>query len=149
MEKQSRKNLIIDRKIQFMVAKRVVIYWASSFMFVALTLTFWKTFVSDGGLFLNNFIGSFVDYGPVFLVMLFFLPFAVFDSIRLTHRLVGPIYRLRSDLESFKNNNNVRTKIRETDFFQELPIAINEVLNQIQTLQSNETEEPVDQEVLV
>ena len=60
-------------------------------------------------------------HGPFLLVMFFLLPVFILDTIKLSHRFAGPIYRLRNTIRSLANGEEVRPlKFREVDFWQGL-----------------------------
>jgi len=60
-------------------------------------------------------------HGPFLLVMFFLLPVFILDTIKLSHRFAGPIYRLRNTVRSLANGEEFRPlKFREVDFWQGL-----------------------------
>ena len=138
MNFNDRKNYLIDSHLQFSIVTRVFVYFVASILFVALTLTFWNTYVSVGGSFLGNLVSTFTLHSPVFLMSILFLPFAIYDSLKLSHRFAGPIYRLRQDLEMYKSDSKVRTRIRKTDFLQDLPDSINDLLEELESLKKQQ-----------
>lgn len=50
-------------------------------------------------------------------------------SFIITHRAVGPIYRLKKYLEDYDRNNPTNLSFRDGDFFEDLPEKINKVVN--------------------
>lgn len=50
-------------------------------------------------------------------------------SIILSHRVVGPIHRLKNDLDEVIRSEKVRpVQFREEDYFQEIPLKINKII---------------------
>ena len=53
--------------------------------------------------------------------MFFLLPVFILDTIKLSHRFAGPIYRLRNTIRSLAQGEEFRPlKFREVDFWQSL-----------------------------
>lgn len=51
-------------------------------------------------------------------------------SFIITHRAVGPIYRLKKFLENYDKNNPSELAFRDGDFFEDLPEKVNKVINE-------------------
>lgn len=136
-----RKIILIDKEVQLRIAGRVIIYWCAAILFVILPLTFFKTFTVPGSLFLNNLVEVGREHSPVFLIMLAFLPLAVYDSIKLSHKFTGPIYRLRKDLDRFQNGEDVKFSFRKDDFWTDIPESINAIVDKIDDLEAQVAEE--------
>ena len=147
-QQQKRKVYLVDNFLQLGIAFRVVVYCLAAFMFVLLTLTFWQTFVTDGGLFAEHLINSCRRHAPVLVGMFLFLPFAIYDSIKLSHKFAGPIQRLRTDLENFHDDKSIRVHFRDHDYLQDLPDTVNELLDYIQNLESQITSQKQEENVL-
>jgi len=136
-----RRIILIDKEVQLRIAARVAGYWCAAILFVILPLAFLKTFVDHGSLFVGNIFVVCSDHWPVFAMMLMFLPFAVYDSIRMSHKLAGPIHRLRTDLDRYRIGETVTIRFRENDFWIDLPDSINELISRIDVLESQVAEE--------
>ena len=131
-----RKKFLVEDQIQMSVAKRVTGYGVIALLFVLLTLTFWNTYVIAGGSFTQNLYSTLINYSPFFAFMGLFIPFAVYDSICLTHKIAGPIFRMRSDLAKHKQDKSVRIRLRKGDMLQVLPDQINGLLGRIAELEN-------------
>ncbi len=71
-------------------------------------------------------------HGPFLLVMLFLLPVFVHDTIKLSHRFAGPIYRLRQTIRSIAQGNPAkRLKFRDYDFWQGLAEDFNTMVERL------------------
>ena len=133
---KNRKVHLIDKFLQLSIAYRVVVYCMAAFLFVLLTLTFWTTFVT-GKPFAENLLSNCSRHAPVLVGMFLFLPFAILDSIKFSHRIAGPIHRLRHDLDNYRVDRSVRVQFRQDDYLQDLPETINEILEQLQILEND------------
>ena len=139
--KHQRKILLIDKEVQLRIAGRVVIYWCAAILFVILPLAFFKTFTIPGSLFLNNVVAAVSEHSPVFLIMLAFLPLAIYDSIKLSHKFAGPIYRLRKDLARLEGGEEVEFSFRKDDFWTDIPDSLNSLVSKIDDLEAKVAEE--------
>jgi hypothetical protein len=70
------------------------------------------------------------------LVALCTVPWFIYDSIRLSHRFVGPILRVRGALGRVSQQNNERIMLRRTDYWHDVTDAFNKMLDRL------EAEEP-------
>jgi len=74
----------------------------------------------------------------IFSLKVFFIisvPLSVtlsFWTLVYSHKIAGPLYKLDKYLENFKENYLSQNKLsfRKNDFFQELPVKINKILEQ-------------------
>jgi TusA-related sulfurtransferase len=139
--KYKRRTILIDREVQLRIAGRVVIYWCAAILFVILPLAFYKTFTIADSLFVNNLAAVANEHAAVFSIMLLLLPLAVYDSIKLSHRFTGPIYRLRKELQRIKNGEVVTIRFRDDDFWTDLPDSINALVSKIDDLETQVAEE--------
>lgn len=144
MAHPERKKTFVDPKVQGALVKRLVIHWCS-FLFVASLVAFCLQVLS------NPFrsIGEHAQqmwwtHGPFLVVMVFLLPVFVLDTIKLSHRFAGPIYRLRQTiLEIADGGDPPKLKFRDFDFWQGLAGDFNRMLER---LNSNQTPQPSEQE---
>jgi hypothetical protein len=90
----------------------------------------------------------FIGASVVYVGLLF-----IFDAVRLSHRVVGPLYRFRKTIQAITAGEEVeRVSLRKDDFLQELKDDINEMLRVLQergAVQIKTTEADAKQSVLV
>ena len=73
-------------------------------------------------------------HGPFLLVLLFMLPVFIVDTIKLSHRFAGPIYRLRQTIRSLaRGGAYTPMKFREMDFWQGLADDFNQMVERLRT----------------
>ena len=75
-----------------------------------------------------------LDVVPLFLTAMGFLILATFffllNSLRMSHRIAGPIYRLATTLKQVRQGDvNVRSHLRDGDLLTELADEMNEFLD--------------------
>jgi len=121
MSHSGRKKTFVDPKVQGALVRRLVLHWCA-FIAVAGLVAFCLQVLSNPFRTFEEHIQQvWWTHGPFLLVMFFLLPVFILDTIKLSHRFAGPIYRLRNTIRSLANGEEVRPlKFREIDFWQGL-----------------------------
>lgn len=137
MNQSKRKRTFVDAEVQTAIIKRIVIYWLSGMMFILLPLTFSNTFMEPEVHIVSHFFSVVVHYWPVILMMFILLPLAMYDVNRFSNRFVGPIYRVRKELDKFEETGRIPPiKFREKDYWQDLAGQLNTVSDRINELEN-------------
>jgi hypothetical protein len=128
--RQKRKKIWIDR-FQTTLSVRLALY------FVLYQVAVWSLFWIDARLFaLSDSIGAVAAaYGfiltPVATIGLGLL--FIFDAIRETHRIVGPLYRFRKTIQAVTAGEEVSlVGLRTGDHLQELKDDLNAMLRALE-----------------
>jgi len=75
----------------------------------------------------------------VMLASALILPAILLDFLRLSHRWVGPIFRLRASLQALNRGETVKPiAFRDGDFWQELAGEFNQAAEELQRLRTAE-----------
>jgi hypothetical protein len=121
MSHSGRKKTFVDPKVQGALVRRLVFHWCA-FIAVAALVAFCLQVLSNPFRSIEEHAQQvWWTHGPFLLVMFFLLPVFILDTIKLSHRFAGPIYRLRNTIRSLANGEEVRPlKFREVDFWQGL-----------------------------
>ncbi len=132
MSKLDRKKTYVDPKVQGALVRRLVIHWVA-YVSVAAAVTFCFQLLSNPFQPLQeHFQQLWWTHGPFLLVLVFLLPVFVFDTIKLSHRFVGPIYRLRETIRDIAQGNPPpRLKFRDFDFWQGLAKDFNLMVDRL------------------
>jgi hypothetical protein len=73
---------------------------------------------------------------PLFLASAFILPALLYDLVKFSHRLAGPLYRCRKVMEAMTAGKPVTEfKARKDDLLRDHVIALNALIKKWQTLQ--------------
>jgi sensor histidine kinase YesM len=144
---EQRKKIWIDR-FQTYLSVRLALY------FVLYQAAVWALVLIEKNIFavMEDVVGPggglgvfLVLVGVVVVVGLLF----IYDAIKLTHRIVGPLYRIRKTLQAVAAGEEMDlVKLREGDLLQELKDDLNEMLKVLEqrgavSLKSAETKQPV------
>lgn len=127
-----RKKTFVDPKVQGALVRRLVFHWLA-FIAVAGIVAFCLQVLS------NPFVPIRVHaqnvwwtHGPFLLVLFFMLPVFIVDTIKLSHRFAGPIYRLRQTIRSLARGNAYQPmKFRDLDFWQGLADDFNQMVERL------------------
>lgn len=121
MSHSGRKKTFVDPKVQGALVRRLVFHWCA-FIGVASLVAFCLQIMSNPfRSFEEHAQQVWWTHGPFLLVMFFLLPVFILDTIKLSHRFAGPIYRLRNTIRGLANGEEFRPlKFREVDFWQGL-----------------------------
>lgn len=127
-----RKITYVDPQVQGALVRRLVLHWVSFFV-TASIVSFVLQVLSDPLLPLSVHVSNlWWTQGPFLVVMIFLLPMFVLDTIKLSHRFAGPIYRLRQTIRSIADGNPApRLKFRDFDFWQGLAEDFNRMTDRL------------------
>lgn len=123
-----RRQLMIDKSVQMEVIARSILYFVVAFIYFT-GVIFCTQWLGDPDTpfsqHLIRFAGDAVLWSPaLFLVA----PLLVYDTLRLTNRFVGPVYRIRTALQGLAEGEAGRPlKFRDDDYWTELCEPFNEV----------------------
>ena len=124
-----RKKIWVQAPIQGTLAIKCALYWffclGSIFLFVAVATLFSGKLQSAGEIF----SGLWKQYSSAVLASVFLLPLIVWDVIRFSHRVVGPLLRLEREMGRLARGEDVRPiHFREKDFWHPLADKFNRIV---------------------
>ena len=132
MSSADRKKTYVDPKVQGALVRRLVLHWLA-FVCVAATVAFSLQVLSNPLQPLGeHFQQLWWTHGPFLVVMVFLLPVFVLDTIKLSHRFAGPIYRLRQTIRKIAQGEAPpRLKFRDFDFWQGMAQDFNQMVDRL------------------
>ena len=131
-----RARILVDPKVQWAIAGRILLHW-TLFLICILSISSMVRILSAVGdqPFSAAFQSALIAQIPIFGVMLMLLPVFLRDTLKLSNRFAGPMYRLRTALKAVSDQETLKPiKFRTGDFWQEAASDFNEVLAEIQQL---------------
>ena len=99
MPKAKRTQLFVDRELQGQLLLRAIAYWFFGVLGMTLLVAYWQLHLRKPIAFDITKIEFWKSFGPIILLSLGFVPVLAFDLIRLSHRAVGPLVRIRNGLQ--------------------------------------------------
>ena len=136
-EKADREHWFIDSTVQLAIFKRMFIYWIGCLLLFTLPIAILRSSFGAGP-FLDEIVSVWKTHWPMIFTVLTFLPFVFYDVLKFSNRFVGPVYRLRRELEDFRRSGKVKKirKFRDTDFWHDLYEGVNHLVDRIEELES-------------
>jgi len=133
-----RKKTFVDAKVQGALVRRLVLHWIA-FIAVASLVAFCLQVLGNPFRPLQEHVEQmWWTHGPFLLVMFFMLPVFIVDTIKLSHRFAGPIYRLRNTIRKMAQGEPYQpVKFREVDFWQGLAEDFNQMVERISAKESD------------
>lgn len=146
MAKFKRKRLFVDPHVQGAILARVFIYWACCVGFGILGLALVQTFLDPNRLFVQRVGAVCSEHWPILAMLVVLLPFVLYDTLKVTHRFAGPIYRLRADLRRVARGESVTSiRFRDGDHWQDLAEQVSGLLKRLHEAENRATEQsPVE-----
>ena len=142
MSHPTRKKTFVDPKVQGALVRRLVFHWLAFFAVASLVAFCLQVLSNPFRPVREHAQQLWWTHGPFLLVMLFMLPVFIVDTIKLSHRFAGPIYRLRQTVRSLADGGPVRAmKFRDFDFWQGLADDFNRMLERLTGKKLSQTEE--------
>jgi nitrogen fixation/metabolism regulation signal transduction histidine kinase len=132
MSHPARKKTFVDPKVQGALVRRLVLHWFS-FIAVAAIVAFCLQILTNPFRSISEH-GQEVwwTHGPFLLVMFFMLPIFIVDTIKLSNRFAGPIYRLRLTIRSMAEGESFKPlRFRDFDFWQGLADDFNAMVERL------------------
>ena len=143
--KTLRRRLFVDYKLQGTIVARIVLYWLGCQFTTAVLLFGFKA--ATGGEHIADDMSAF--YRCALFGTVGFLPLAVIDMVRLSHRFAGPMLRFRRAMQELGRGEPVEPlRFRDGDYWQDLATEFNTVCNRVQGQLGDRAEEPAPDEDL-
>lgn len=133
MKPSLRSRFFIDSPVQMMLVGRVLFHWLIFFGLFFLTLLTIEYFLRDPGVTLLDCVSNIRSKHSVVIVLsIALLPVFLYDTIKMSNRFVGPIYRFRKNLKSLAEGKAVEEmSFRTKDFWADLSSDFNQVAKRL------------------
>lgn len=129
---EERKKVWID-PFQTKLTLRIAGYLVVFFVVFANFLYAWKLWHEGPYAPLQQLGETLQANLPVFVLLLLLVPVMAWDTIRFSHRLVGPMVRFRKTMQAVAEGETVRPiKLREGDYLIEMRDDFNKMLEALQ-----------------
>jgi len=135
MAKNERKRSLVDAPIQGALLLRAVFHWTFLIVGAFVVLFVWEVLTGDPHQsFSGQLQATWSRYSPCFIILLVLLPAVVHDTLKLSNRFAGPLFRLRRSMQGLVDGQPVQpVRLRNRDFCQDLAKNFNIILERIQS----------------
>ena len=127
MSSDNRKKLFIDKFVQGTLVRQLIIHWISFVIATSLALALF-TWISNPLVTRDELLAHLGRrLLPIVIAAICIVPLFVRDAISFSHRMVGPITRLRRELKSLADGNTAnKIEFRPDDYWQDVAGEFNE-----------------------
>jgi hypothetical protein len=140
---KAREHWFIETRIQSALMLRMAIYCVVGFIFISMPITFFRATLGTQQGFVAELADVWRVHWPVFFSLILFLPLALFDMARFSNRIVGPIARLKKEIQVFEETGQIRQfSIRDNDYWPELYRGVNQLIAHVHELESRLSDHP-------
>ncbi|RMF39791.1 MAG: hypothetical protein D6753_13000 [Planctomycetota bacterium] len=135
--KALRRKVFVDPQVQGALARRIIGHWCMFMLLAILCLWTVEVFVSEpGDGMLRPLAAVWSNYTFFWLLMLSIIPAFTYDTVKLSARFAGPIFRFRRYLRAVGDGENPgELRFRNGDFWTELASDFNRVVARIEHLE--------------
>lgn len=132
MKADERKAVWIHN-VQTRLSLRLSAYWLLSQLALWNLVFIWRLLQEGPGDPLEQYRRLVVDFAPALVATLLLLPILVWDTVKFSHRIFGPIYRFRCVLQALAAGEPVPpVRLRQDDFLTEVRDDLNHLLETLQ-----------------
>jgi len=127
MSKRSR--ILVDPPVQWAIVKRIFFHWAMFLICLVSISVMVRLMFTTGELpFAQTLADACRSQLPLLMVMAILMPVFLRDTLKMSNRFAGPMYRLRTALTKMAHDESVSAiKFRAGDFWQEVAADFNTV----------------------
>ena len=147
--KKLRKRLFVNKAIQGRLMVRVGLYWFLYHGVLWMSLFLFRYAEHRGAVLAGAEPRSFADlygqfasqYFGIWVCGFAIAPIVLWDALRFSHRIVGPLVRFKNTFDSLATGANVgEVRLRNGDLLQEMQESFNRYLATLQTFEPNDAE---------
>ena len=138
---KARRRYFIDPQVRGALALRLCVHWVVYIVVTTLLVVGLKWLSDPFTSLQQHFSEAVILYSPVLLVILCLTPIFVYDSIKLSNRFAGPMFRLRRSMGELADGKLPKpVKLRKHDFWKGFAADFNQVLERIESSEQSESD---------
>ncbi|MCI0640581.1 MAG: hypothetical protein L0Y72_25490 [Gemmataceae bacterium] len=126
--REQRKKIWID-KLQTYVFVRLAVYFVFYQVAAWTFLLVWREMSAGFAMLLGESAGAALSFAAAAVMIVVLFAVFIYDTLRFTHRIVGPIYRFRKTVQAINAGEEVPLiQLREGDQLHGLKEDVNQLL---------------------
>jgi signal transduction histidine kinase len=131
-KKALRKKLYVNQEVQGAIIVRTVLHWCFNLCAVLLVVVIWTVIRDPSQNAIKLLFEAFVYFSPAIVASVVLLPLLVYDILKISHRVAGPLLRLRCEMGKLAEGHDVDSlKFREHDHWSDLADEFNRLATNI------------------
>ena len=125
-----RRKALVDSEVQGGILRKIAVHWVVFFVCNAMALMIWiRLFEQPDASWDQALEGTLRRFLPFFVITMALIPAFVWDTLKMTNRFAGPIFRLRNALSDASAGRAVKPlSFRSNDYWQEIAGDFNRLL---------------------
>ena len=131
-----RRKQFIDKAVQGALIRRIVLHWMMFFTMAFFVFPLWKL-LSSGDLsrpFTELMLRSLAETVPVLAILIAMIPIFVWDTVTLSNRFAGPVYRFHKAIRGLTAGEEVPPiKLRKGDFWKNVAEDFNVMMERFKS----------------
>jgi signal transduction histidine kinase len=132
-KKALRKQLYVNQPFQRSVISRTIMQWYFYLSAILLVVSLGSAWVNPEVFALKHLFRNFIYFLPGVIASVLLLPLFIYDMLKETNKIAGPIFRLRCEMQKLKDGQQLNDlRFRDGDSWEELADDFNSLVAQIQ-----------------
>jgi hypothetical protein len=146
MAQNTRGKLYVDRDVQRALLWQLFRHWTIFIVVLVAMLLALEALAGGPPRSLSDYAGVlWARHAPLLIVIASLFPVFAYDSIKLSHRFVGPIVRLRGALKAAAAGQPVKpVQFRENDFWHDMADSFNDLMQQVAEERKGQARSPTE-----
>jgi len=142
MSIKKRGIVLVDPQVQWALGRRIILHWILfAGCLISINVMLQTIMAITESSFTEAVYAAAMKEGSVIVVMALMLPMFLLDTIKLSNRFAGPMFRLRSAMEKLSNHEPMKPlNFRTGDFWAEAADDFNRVAEQHESLRQRNVE---------
>lgn len=137
MRDSSSKNSVVDPVVQAVFVRRFLLCWVCCTFLAAILLTAIYTLARPDQRAIEHLGAVIATHWPILGMSVAMLPIIVWDAVRFSRRVAGPICRVRRSLRRHAEGEKIRPlHFRGNDLWKDLGDQINVLLNRLEEIEA-------------
>lgn len=148
MANYPRKQLMVDPRVQGALMFRTAFYWLACLSTIMMMVLCWRIVTGPARIFYMHFDDMWFHFGPAIIAALLMLPLLIIDSLRMSNRFAGPLFRLRGQMRQVARGERVEPiRFRDGDFWHDMATEWNAVVARLQRDMPATTTAPAEKSI--
>ena len=137
MSRKLRRKKLVNKQLQGQLMLRMALHWLGYnaivlFMSLSVCMFMYCVSVVNGDVqqtMREEIVEFFSRHKPMLIAMGLLLPIIMWDMLKTTHRVAGPVFKFKSELQQFIDSGKFRSvQLRDDDFLMDFQDTWNEAI---------------------